>query len=53
MNKTKKNYLAPSVKVVKLDPQQILAGSGNGSSFAAPQDIDEGDENDWGEDLNW
>lgn len=51
MNKTKKTYLTPSMKVVNVEAQQILAGSDR--TFSAPRNIKKGNDSDWGEDLDW
>lgn len=48
----KKNYITPSVKVVEIEAQQILAASGEGT-FSAPRTINKGNDSDWGEDLDW
>lgn len=44
----KKEYLAPQISVIMIEPQAILAGSGLTSSGIKPEsDITEGSENDW------
>ena len=37
----KKRYIKPQVEVVEIEPQQILAGSGNTINFANDEDYGE------------
>lgn len=37
----KKRYIKPQVEVVEIEPQQILAGSGNTIKFANDEDYED------------
>lgn len=43
----KKRYIKPQVEVVEIEPQQILAGSGNTINFANDDDYREENVSNW------